>query len=205
MNKKLKKRLKIIFILIIIISCFIIFFDLYISISSKKNIFNDVNKINNFEYCLLLGTSKYTYGKKINLFYQYRIDAVKLLYDNNKINKIILSGDSRKSSYDEPKYMKNDLLKLGISDNVLLIDSDGFRTIYSIISLIKKYKIKDALIVSQRFHLERAIFIGKFFGLKLIGFAAKPVYGYSGFKIQVRERGARIRLLLDILSYFLNK
>ncbi len=205
MNKKLKKRLKIIFILIIVISCFIIFFDLYISISSKKNIFNDVNKINNFEYCLLLGTSKYTYGKKINLFYQYRIDAVKLLYDNNKITKIILSGDSRKSSYDEPKYMKNDLLKLGISDSILLIDSDGFRTIYSIISLIKKYKIKDALIVSQRFHLERAIFIGKFFGLNLIGFAAKPVYGYSGFKIQVRERGARIRLLLDMLSYFLNK
>jgi SanA protein len=127
------------------------------------------------------------------------------LYQNQKIKKIILSGDSRESYYDETKYMKKDLLNLKIPEEDLIVDSDGFRTIYSIMNLVRKYSISDAIVVSQRFHLQRAIFIGRVLGLKLDGFATKPIYGLAGLKIQIRERGARVRLLFDLLFYFLNK
>jgi SanA protein len=200
---KIKKKVIIFLYITLFLIFLLLLFDLYISISTQKEIFSDLYSIRNYQYCLLLGTSKYAVKNSENLFYRYRIDTVKNLYESHKVNKIILSGDSRKSSYDETKYMKKDLLNLKIPEENLIVDSDGFRTIYSIMNLVKKYNISDAIVVSQRFHLERAIFIGKILGLKLDGFAAKPIYGFAGLKIQIRERGARVRLLLDLLNYFL--
>jgi len=199
------KKVRIIIYLFLFVLLCVILFDLYISISTQKEIFSDISLLKNYKYCLLLGTSKYTIKNSENLFYSYRIDTVKYLYQNQKIKKIILSGDSRESYYDETKYMKKDLLNLKIPEEDLIVDSDGFRTIYSIMNLVKKYSISDAIVVSQRFHLQRAIFIGRVLGLKLDGFATKPIYGLAGLKIQIRERGARVRLLFDLLFYFLNK
>lgn len=206
-NNKYKKS-KILYI-ITYVSLFLlilfIIFDLFITLSNKNKIFSDINILPSKEYCLLLGTSKYTRKNTENLFYRYRIDAVKELYNKNYAKKIIISGDNRVKSYNETKYMKNDLIKGDIPQEALIIDSDGFRTIWSISNLFSKYRINEAIVVSQKFHLERAIFIGKIFGLNLIGYTAKPVYGISGLKIQIRERGARLRLLLDLFQYLLNK
>ncbi|MEJ5272853.1 MAG: ElyC/SanA/YdcF family protein [Spirochaetota bacterium] len=201
---KIYKKYRILLYFFSLIFILFIFFDLYITFSTQKYIFSDISLLKDYEFCLLLGTSKYTIKKSENLFYRYRIDAVKNLYDSSKIKKIILSGDSRVSSYDETKYMKKDLLSLKIPPEDLILDIDGFRTIYSIVNLSKKYNIDNALVVSQRFHLERAIFIGNVLGLKLNGFTAKPINGLSGLKILIRERGARARLLFDLLRYFLS-
>lgn len=203
MQKKIKP-IKILFYVFIIFILFMITFDLYITFSTQKFIYEDISSIKNYQYCLLLGTSKYTVKKSINLYYKYRIESVKYLHENSKINKIILSGDSRESNYDETKYMKKDLLSMKIPEDILIIDTDGFRTIFSILNLHKKYNIDDVIVVSQRFHLERAIFIGKVFGLKLKGFAAKDIDGISKIKIQIRERGARIRLLFDLFWCSIN-
>ncbi|MFN3411672.1 MAG: vancomycin high temperature exclusion protein [Exilispira sp.] len=203
MQKKIKPII-ILFYLFIIITLLLLSFDLYITFSTQKFIYDDIFSLPNYQYCLLLGTSKYTVKNSINLYYKYRIESVKYLYENSKIKKIILSGDSRESNYDETKYMKKDLLRMKIPEDILIIDADGFRTIFSILNLYKKYNIDDVIVVSQRFHLERAIFIGRIFGLKLNGFAAKDIDGISKIKIQIRERGARIRLLLDLFLYFTN-
>ncbi len=205
MKKKFSNLVKILFLIFFILFLILISFDIYISLSSKNQIYSEIDKLKKSEFCLLLGTSKYTTKNSENLFYKYRIDAVKRIYDSSIIDKIIVSGDNRTSSYDETKFMKKDLLKLNIPDDVIIIDSDGFRTIFSVINLFNKYKIKDAIVVSQRFHLQRAIFIGKIFGLNLTGFAANPVKGISNLKIQIRERGARIRLIFDLLDFFVLK
>jgi|GEM_PF-772093 SanA protein len=189
------------FILLIIFTIF----DLFITISNKKKIYSSINLLDKKEYCLLLGTSKYTTKKTENLFYKYRIEAVKELYKYNLFNKIILSGDSREKYYDETKFMKNDLLKLDFPEEILIVDTDGYRTIWSVTNLFKKYNIKEAIVVSQDFHLQRALFIGSVFGLNLIGYKAKAVNGLSGLKIQLRERGARVKLFFELICYFFNK
>jgi len=205
-NKKIKSLIVFLFI------CFILllFFDLYVSFSSSNKIYYELNKLNKTEFCLLLGTSKYikdrnTKNKTENLFYRYRLDAVKELFDKSIIQKVIASGDNRTSHYNETKNMKNDLLKLNIPESSIITDNDGFRTILSIVNLCNKYNINNAIVISQKFHLERAIFLGKFFGLNLIGYAAKPVRGWANIKIQIRERGARVRLLFDIFNFFVIK
>ncbi|HOV46016.1 MAG: YdcF family protein [Spirochaetes bacterium] len=200
-KNSIKKIIKNILCTIIILVVLFFTFDMYVSISSNKKIYQDLNSLPNKDYGVLLGTSKYTKNGKINVFYKNRIDAAKDILINDKISRIIASGDNRNFRYNEPMKMQQDLVKSGISEDRVIIDPDGFRTLYSMLNIAKKYNIKEAIIVSQRFHLQRAIFIGKFLGLELIGYEAKNVSGMANIKIQVRERGARLKMIFDIVYF----
>jgi len=200
-KNSIKKIIKNILCTIIILVVLFFTFDMYVSISSNKKIYKDLNSLPNKDYGVLLGTSKYTKNGKINVFYKNRIDAAKDILINDKISRIIASGDNRNFRYNEPMKMQQDLVKSGISEDRVIIDPDGFRTLYSMLNIAKKYNIKEAIIVSQRFHLQRAIFIGKFLGLELIGYEAKNVSGMANIKIQVRERGARLKMIFDIVYF----
>ncbi|HQM88510.1 MAG TPA: ElyC/SanA/YdcF family protein [Exilispira sp.] len=200
-KNSIKKIIKNILCTIIILVVLFFTFDMYVSISSNKKIYKDLNSLPDKDYGVLLGTSKYTKNGKINVFYKNRIDAAKDILINNKISRIIASGDNRNFRYNEPMKMQQDLVKSGISEDRVIIDPDGFRTLYSMLNIAKKYNIKEAIIVSQRFHLQRAIFIGKFLGLELIGYEAKNVSGMANIKIQVRERGARLKMIFDIVYF----
>lgn len=200
-KNSIKKIIKNILCTIIILVVLFFTFDMYVSISSNKKIYQDLNSLPNRDYGVLLGTSKYTKNGKINVFYKNRIDAAKDILINDKISRIIASGDNRNFRYNEPMKMQQDLVKSGISEDRVIIDPDGFRTLYSMLNIAKKYNIKEAIIVSQRFHLQRAIFIGKFLGLELIGYEAKNVSGMANIKIQVRERGARLKMIFDIVYF----
>ena len=200
-KNSIKKIIKNILCTIIILVVLFFTFDMYVSISSNKKIYQDLNSLPDKDYGVLLGTSKYTKNGKINVFYKNRIDAAKDILINDKISRIIASGDNRNFRYNEPMKMQQDLVKSGISEDRVIIDPDGFRTLYSMLNIAKKYNIKEAIIVSQRFHLQRAIFIGKFLGLELIGYEAKNVSGMANIKIQVRERGARLKMIFDIVYF----
>ncbi len=200
-KNSIKKIIKNILCTIIILVVLFFTFDMYVSISSNKKIYKDINSLPDKDYGVLLGTSKYTKNGKINVFYKNRIDAAKDILINDKISRIIASGDNRNFRYNEPMKMQQDLVKSGISEDRVIIDPDGFRTLYSMLNIAKKYNIKEAIIVSQRFHLQRAIFIGKFLGLELIGYEAKNVSGMANIKIQVRERGARLKMIFDIVYF----
>ncbi len=201
-NKNLiKKAIKHLFYTIIILMVLFLIFDIYVSISSNRKIYKDINSLPDKGYGVLLGTSKYTKNGQINVFYKNRIDAAEDILKNDKISRIIASGDNRNFRYNEPMKMKQDLIKYGISEDRVIIDPDGFRTLYSMLNIAKKYNINEAIIVSQRFHLQRAIFIGKFLGLELIGYEAKNVSGMANIKIQIRERGARLKMIFDILYF----
>ncbi|HNV44594.1 MAG TPA: ElyC/SanA/YdcF family protein [Exilispira sp.] len=200
-KNSIKKIIKNILCTIIILVVLFFTFDMYVSISSNKKIYKDLNSLPDKDYGVLLGTSKYTKNGKINVFYKNRIDAAKDILINDKISRIIASGDNRNFRYNEPMKMQQDLVKSGISEDRVIIDPDGFRTLYSMLNIAKKYNIKEAIIVSQRFHLQRAIFIGKFLGLELIGYEAKNVSGMANIKIQVRERGARLKMIFDIVYF----
>ena len=78
----------------------------------------------------------------------------------------------------------------------------GFRTLDSIVRANKVFGQRKFTVISQRFHNERAIFIGRKLGLEPIGYNAKDVGSYSGFKINLREKLARVKTILDI--YIIN-
>jgi SanA protein len=146
---------------------------------------------------LLLGTSKYLKNGRINQYWKNRIDATVELYKLKKIKFVIISGDNGKSTYDEPTDMKNELVKLGIPASVIFLDYAGFRTFDSMIRAQKIFSQQSFTVISQRFHNERAIYIGQHYGIEAIGYNAKDVSANKGFKTNLREIFARVKLFID--------
>ena len=146
---------------------------------------------------LLLGTSKYTSKKYQNLYFKNRIDAAAKLFHAGKIDFILVSGDNRFEYYNEPQMMLEDLLALGVPKEKIFLDYAGFRTLDSVIRAYKVFGLNSFTVISQRFHNERAIYIAQQFGLNVIGFNAKDVDKNYGFKTNLREKFARVKVLLD--------
>ena len=166
---------------------------------AQPYIYSDVRKIPAKKAVLVLGCSKYLRGNRINYFYKYRIEATVKLFKAGKVKAIVVSGDNGSKYYDEPTQMRDDLVKAGIPSRYIQLDYAGFRTLDSIVRAEAIFDLKDYIIVSQRFHLERAIYIAHAKEQKVLGFVAK------GFKNTIwakrmrrRELLARVKALFDV-------
>jgi SanA protein len=150
-------------------------------------------------YCaILLGTSKYLRGGRQNLYYKYRIEAAKRLYDSGGCKKIIVSGDNETMQYNEPQTMRKDLIKAGVRTEDIISDYAGFRTLDSIIRFKKVFGRQRGVVISQQFHNERAIYIGRSYGIELYGYNALDVGIRSGLKTRIREVLSRVKCVLDV-------
>lgn len=201
MLKFLKNTIPIItlrFIDVLFLLLFIIFAANNIIENEAKNTYNSVQKIPSNNTCLVLGTSKYVKRGYLNKYYTYRLDAAERLYKQGKVKFIIVSGDNGSKHYDEPTNMKNDLVARGIPSQKIYIDYAGFRTLDSVVRSKKIFGQNSITIVSQQFHNERAIFIAKRNGIKAIGYNAKGVSKRYGLKTMLREKLARVKVLIDV-------
>ncbi|MEX1189543.1 MAG: ElyC/SanA/YdcF family protein [Bacteroidia bacterium] len=151
---------------------------------------------------LLLGTSKYNRSGNPNLFFRYRIEAAAELFKTGKVDYLLVSGDNRTLSYNEPRDMRKALLKRGIPDSAIYMDFAGLRTFDSVLRCKQVFGQQSFIIISQRFHLERALFIAHNEDIQAVGFAARDVNDPSGWTSGLREVFARSRAVLDV--YLLN-
>lgn len=193
-----RKKTKLLSLLIIALSTYFVP-DVLIKVSTQKQLFNTINNIPSNKVGLLLGTSKYLKSGRLNFYYKYRIDAAVELYKSGKIKFLLISGDNGQIEYNEPQTIKNDLIKRGIPSNIIYLDYAGFRTWDSIIRAKKVFGESKLTVISQKFHNERAIFIGKCNKMDVIGYNAKDLQGKNGLKTKVREKFARNKLFIDIL------
>lgn len=148
---------------------------------------------------LLLGTSKYLRAGGINPYFKYRIDAAIQLYQFGKIDFILVSGDNRHRSYNEPVEFQKELMKHGIPEDRIVLDYAGFRTLDSVIRAQEVFGQKSFTIISQEFHNERAIYLAHKHGIQAIGFNAKDLKGRQAIKVMSREYLARTKAVLDVL------
>jgi len=147
---------------------------------------------------LLLGTSKFVSEGAENPYYVYRIKAAIKLLKTGKIKYIIISGDNSRADYNEPAMMRSDLQNAGIDSSVIFLDFAGFRTFDSVIRLKKIFGQHAVTIISQQFHNERAIYTASKEGISAIAFNATGIHGRQGLKMQVREKLARVKAVLDV-------
>lgn len=170
-----------------------------VAYQAKPKLYSDVVQVPKREFALLLGTAKYKVGGGENYFYTYRIRATVALYKAKKIKKILISGDGSGAYYDEPKAMRKDLIKAGIPSSAITIDIFGVRTFDSIVRAKALFGLEHYTIISQTFHLERALFIAKAKGQDAIGFSAKDIPNTpTAYKMQAREYLARAKAILDL-------
>lgn len=166
--------------------------------SYRRYSFDSLDKIPPVYCAVLLGTSKYLHGGRKNLYYRYRIEAAIRLYVNGGCRKIIVSGDNGTKYYNEPRAMKEDLIRAGVREEDIISDYAGFRTLDSIIRFKKIFGQQQGVVISQKFHNERAIYIGRSYGVELYGYNALDVDCRSGFKTRLREVFSRVMCVLDV-------
>ena len=165
--------------------------------------YDDVDAVPYNRVALVLGTSKYLIGGSPNHYFKYRIKAAAELYNNGKVDYILVSGDNATVQYNEPRQMRRALIQAGIPASAIYSDYAGFRTLDSIVRAKEVFGQAHFTVVSQAFHNERAIFIARHFGIEAVGFNALDPSAYQGIKTRVREVFARLMGLLDL--YVLDK
>jgi len=197
--KKILQLIKIglIFTLLAIIAIF--FSDWMVQKETKGELYSSTDKIPYNKVGLLLGTGKTLQNGHINLYYKYRIEATVALYKSGKISHILISGDNGNKTYDEPTDMKNDLVAKGIPENHITLDYAGFRTLDSVVRCKAIFGQDSITIISQAFHNERAVYIAQHKGINAVGYNAMGVTARYGFKTRLRERFARVKMMLDLI------
>lgn len=188
------------FLFSIIIGIIILLPWIIVSFATNGLIYDKIDEIPNRKYWLLLGTSPGTNWN--NPFFITRIEATKELYEKKKIEYIIVSGDNSTDKYNEPLYMKNALMRAWIPEEVIKMDFAGFRTLDSVLRAKNIFSLTDDLtIISQPFHLERAIFLAKFHNINAIGYGAADVNLYYWLQTYIREIGARWLAIYDAIKW----
>ncbi len=185
---------------LIILICLILFtlvaINLYIVLDNKSNIIDgeklstsEIQRLKDHkaEYIIVPGASVLPSGKPSEIL-AYRLDLAKELYFKDIAPKILISGDSRVSNYDEVGAMKRYLMNEGIALDDIVEDKLGISTKESITRGKNVYKINRAIIVTQKYHLYRALYLSSFAEIESLG-----VHPKSNNKIQKRELFARVK------------
>ena len=147
---------------------------------------------------LVLGTSKSVEDGRPNLFFAGRIAAAAELYKAGKIRNLLLSGDHQSDDYNEPADMQRALVALGVPASAMTQDGAGLRTLDSVVRARENFGVKECVIITDDFHLPRALYLAKHFGLNATGYSSTGVDWGQSFRTRVREYFARIKMLLDL-------
>lgn len=189
--KKIFKILNILLIIVLISIIITIIINYYIINTSKKRILKeeDYSKLNNIDCILILGAG--IWGDKPSPMLQDRLDEGIKLYKKGLSSKIIMSGDHGKEEYDEVNVMKSYAIEKGVPSKDIFMDHAGFSTYESVYRSKEVFEVKKMIIVTQKYHLYRALYIADRLDINAYGVNSNPKK-YSGqiFR-EVREIIAR--------------
>lgn len=194
-----KRLLKIVGIFFIALISLTIFCNWKISYDSNPYIFTNSEAVPKQKVGVLLGTSKQLKNGYPNQYFVKRIEAAAELFHKGKIEYVIVSGDNSKQEYNEPEDMRDALIEKGVPESKIFLDYAGFRTFDSVIRAKEIFGQTTFIIISQKFHNQRAVYIARKNGIEAYGFNAGDVGKYGGFKTKVREYMARTNVFIDQL------
>ena len=188
--------------LIAILAIGVIFCNRAVIKTAEDKMYDDVSAIPYNRVGVLLGTSPKGRSGKPNVFYIRRVEACVALYKAGKIDRILVSGDNSRTTYDEPTCIKEDLIAAGVPDSVIYLDYAGFRTYDSMVRAKEVFGLSSFTIISQPFHNERALYIATRKGLDVIAFNALDVQLRRWqIRMTVREWLARTKAVLDVYTH----
>ena len=187
----MKKVTMILAIIVVILALIILTINLYVKETTKKQIINnsDYTKLENIDCIIVLGTG--IWGDKPSPMLEDRLLEGINLYNNNVSNKIIMSGDHGREEYDEVNIMKNYAIEKGVPSENIFMDHAGFSTYESIYRAKEIFKAKKVVIVTQKYHLYRALYIANQLGLEAYGVGSDPRKYVGATYRELREILAR--------------
>ena len=140
---------------------------------------------------LVLGAYVFPNGT-VSTMLNDRLTAGYELYEQGKAPKLIVSGDHGQTDYDEVNSMKNFLKDKGVPNEDVFMDHAGFSTYESVYRARDIFKVQKVIIVTQEYHLMRAVYVARALGLEAYGVASdRHDYGQAMKIYNIREIAAR--------------
>jgi SanA protein len=155
--------------------------------------FSDVAKVPAADVALVLGTAPIGPEGGPNRYFVYRLDAAAALWKAGKVKYLVVSG-----SGEEPAGMRAGLIERGVPAQAIYRDRAGYRTWDSVLRARDVYGQKRIVIVSQRFHLDRALFIARHEGVAAWGLEARDVGTPYSIFTELRRYPSALRAYYDV-------
>lgn len=195
MEKQREKNMLKILIIIILILCALIgimmlSINFYVVNKTKSKIVTEkqAKELENVDCILVLGAG--IWGDKPSPMLEDRLLQGIALYNSQTSSKIIMSGDHGKEEYDEVNVMKDFAIEKGVKSEDIFMDHAGFSTYDSVYRAKEIFKAQKIIIVTQKYHLHRALYVAEKLGIEAYGVASDP-----------REyRGQVVRELREVLA-----
>lgn len=190
----MKKIIKIILITILTLITIILVTTLAINqniyLKTKNKIITEQSeKIENVDCILILGAG--IWNNRPSPMLEDRLLQGISLYQKGFASKIIMSGDHGRKNYDEVNIMKEFAIERGVNSEDIFMDHAGFSTYESIYRAKEIFGAKKMIIVTQEYHLYRALYIAQQFDIETYGVASNPREYMGQFAREVREWLAR--------------
>ncbi len=172
-----------------------------IVLSTKPQI-TDIEESQSAPVAIVFGAGLQKNGSPTPLL-EDRVTTAAKLYFDGKVEKLLLSGDNRFPDYNEPEAMKTFAMQMGIPENAIVLDFAGRRTYDTCFRAKAIFEVMKAILVTQNFHLSRAIFLCSRMDIKVTGVIADRRKNKSGsfFIWEAREVLATSAAVLDIYVF----
>ncbi len=204
-EKKGKNKIRtfIIVLFLIGLGCTIILFGInaYVKASVKRLILTEEEAIqlDEIDCILVLGAGVWE-GNRPSAMLEDRLNQAISLYKAGAADKLLMSGDHGRKDYDEVNVMKQYAIDTGVPSEDIFMDHAGFSTYESLYRAKEIFQGNKVIVVTQRYHLHRALYVGKGLGLEVYGVPSDPREYVGQSKRELREIAARIKDFLYVIT-----
>lgn len=181
---------------VVVVTC-----NLWIVLSTREQVYDSVSEIEARAVGVVLGTSKKTGPDTPNAHFENRLAAAASLYHEGKADTLLVSGYRDSHYYDETRDMIARLRELGVPESAMLADDRGARTLDSVARAKTVFGFDRIVIISDDFHVNRALFIANRRGVDAIALRSESVDYRDSRKARVREYFARVKAVIDLYVY----
>ncbi len=149
---------------------------------------------------LVFGARVYRDGR-LSAMLRDRVDTAVALYSAGQLDRLIMTGGQNGEAYDEPAAMRDHAVANGVPPSAIVLDYGGLRTYDSCYRAAHVFDLNEALLVTQAFHLPRALLLCDQLGMEVIGVSAdRRVYDPRSMRwSEARELVALVAALVDLV------
>jgi SanA protein len=170
----------------------------YILLSTEGDATGDIAAVPEAQVAIVPGALVMPDGKMSGML-RDRVSQASALWHAGKVEKVLVSGDHHSWAYDEPGTMRKALVADGVPPRDVFEDHAGFDTWATMTRARSIFGVDDAVVITQGFHMPRALFLADAAGIDATGLTADlHQWGYQGRKSSVRELLSRVKAIADV-------
>ncbi len=197
-HKTRKEQYTLVLLFIVLVIAFLL---VIISLSIPRRvrafIYTATAEVPETQVAIILGAGVKEDGRLSDMLMDRALVAV-ALYEAEKVGAILVSGDHGRKDYDEVNAVRQVLLQKGVPAEDIFLDHAGFDTYDSLYRAKAIFGIESATVVTQAFHLPRAVYIGRKLGIETVGQAADMQAYIHVNRLRMREVPARMKAVVNL-------